>query len=226
MANDVYRYQTRDISGYISQIVRYINHGGHYFYVRGIVPEHKDPDFVAKKLIDRYGISRKRWQRKRRYLKETASIHYLARNRLWVIMLSKGKHKQFYDDHGENVLDIRRTSLKTFGYSIRYTYSEKEKDWKVFVRLDAEEYRKVKSHMLTVCVWETYRERERMEREFRRLPYQSYAPVYQQLLSILKQVNRERRRRGFEQISPLCIRQNRKLGKVFVDGGDERRRAA
>jgi hypothetical protein len=226
MANEDYRYQTRDVPGLISQIVRYVHHGGHYFYLRGLVPEHKDPHFVAEKLINRYGIRRRRWQRKRRHLKETASIHLLMRNRLWVLMLSKGKHKQFYEDHGANVLDIRRTALKVFGYSIRYTHSEIEKTWKVFVRLDAEEYRKVKLHMLACCVWDSLRDKDCMEREFRRLPYQSYSPVYQQLLSILKAVNRQRRRRGFEQISPLCIRQNRKLGTVFVEPDDEKNKAA
>ena len=226
MANEEYQYQTRSVAAFISQIVRYIRHGGHYFYVRCLVPEGKDPEVVATKLIDRYDIRRKRWQRKRRHLKNTASIHYLARNRLFVIMLSRGENKAFYADHGQNVLDIRRTALKAFGYSIRFTFSEIEKDWKVFVRLDAETYRTVKAHMLAVCVWDSYRDKEHMEREFRRLPYQSYAPVYQQLMSILKQVNRERRRRGFAAIDPNCIRKNRTLSKVFVEADEDRNRAA
>ena len=219
MANDEYRYQARDVAGFISQIVRYIRHGGHYFYVRCVVPEGKDPLVVAEKLIARYDVRRKRWQRKRRNLKHTASIHFLAYDRVFVFMLSKGRHARFYDDHGGNVADIRRHALKVFGYSIRFALSEVEKRWKVSVRLDAETYRKVKAHMLTVAAWDSYRDTKRMEREFSRLPYEPYGPVYEQLLSILRQVNRVRRRRGFAPIEAGCIRKYRRLSKVYVESG-------
>ena len=77
-----------------------------------------------------------RWQRKRRHLKETASIHLLQYRELIVIILTKGKHEAFYKDHHSQVQDIRRTALKVFGYSVRYSFSEIEKRQKVFIRLD------------------------------------------------------------------------------------------
>jgi len=212
-----YRYAAASIDGLLSQLVRYITHGGHYFYLRTLVPEKKDPKAVAEKLLDRYDIRRKRWQRKRRNLKDAASIHLLQHNRVLVFMLSKGRHEAFYADHGGNVLDIRRQALKVFGYSIRFAMSAEEKRWKVSVRLDKETYRKVQSHMLTLAVRDSYRSKERLEREFRRLPYQAYKPVYAQLCSIAQQVNRERRRRGFEAISLECIRKERRLRTVFID---------
>jgi hypothetical protein len=107
--------------------------------------------------------------------------------------------------------------LKVFGYSIRYTFSETAKRQKVFVRLDDETRRKVQYHMLTICVWNTYRNKEALEREFRRLPYQPYEPVFAQLASIAKQVNRLRRRRGFDAIGLSCITYKRRLGTVFVE---------
>jgi hypothetical protein len=217
MANEDYRYQARNVAGFISQIVRYIRHGGHYFYVRCVIPEGKDPQAIAEKLIARYDVRRKRWQRKRSNLKHTASIHYLAFGQVFVIMLSKGRHARFYDDHGGNVADIRRHALKVLGYSIRFAFSEVEKRWKVSVRLDAETYRKLKAHMLTIAVWDSYRDKNRLEREFSRLPYEPYGPVYEQLLSILRQVNRVRRRRGFAPVDPSCIRKYRRLSKVFIE---------
>ena len=159
----------------------------------------------------------KRWQRKRRNLKDAASIHLLQHNRLLLLLLSKGRHEAFYADHGKNVLDVRRQALKVFGYSIRYGISAEEKRWKVSVRLDRGTYKELKSHMLTLAVRDTYRSRERMEREFRRLPYQSYEPVYAQLVSIARQVNRERRRRGFDVIDLECIKKKRRLRSVFVE---------
>jgi hypothetical protein len=87
----------------------------------------------------------------------------------------------------------------------------------VFVRLDDETRRKVQYHMLTICVWNTYRNKEALEREFRRLPYQPYEPVFAQLASIARQVNRLRRRRGFDAIDLSCITYKRRLGTVFVE---------
>jgi hypothetical protein len=217
MKTEDYRYEVKSIDGFLSQAVRYIACGGHYFYIRVKVPDGKDPNAIAEKLLDRYDIRKKRWQRKRRHLKETASIHLLQFQEVIVIMLTKGEHKAFYDDHQSQVRDIRRTALKAFGYSIRYTLSELEKRHKVFIRLDAETNRKVKAHMLTICVWNAYRDSETLEREFRRLPYQAYEPVFAQLLTIARQVNRARRRRGFDAIDLDCITWKRRLGTVFVE---------
>lgn len=221
MAAEQYDYETKNIDGFLDQLVRYIRRGGHYFYIRCVVPEGKDPRAVAEKLLTRYGIRRKRWQRKRRYLKDAASIHLLLYGQVLVIMLSKGRHEAFYADHGNSVHDIRRTALKVFGYSVRFSFSEAEKRDKVSIRLDAETYRKVKAHMLTIAVWDSYRDKARLEREFWRLPYQVFDPVHAQLISIGREVSRERRRRGFEQIDLGCIRNRRRLGSVFVERAEE-----
>jgi hypothetical protein len=217
MTKQEYHYEAKSVDGFLSQAVRYIACGGHYFYIRVRVPDGKDPRAVAEKLLDRYDIRKKRWQRKRRHLKETASIHLLLYQELIVIMLTKGRHEAFYADHQSQVQDIRRTALKVFGYSIRYTFSENEKRHKVFIRLDAETYRQVKAHMLTIGLWNSYRDKGALEREFRRLPYQPYEPVFAQLASIARQVNRERRRRGFDAIDLACITYKRRLGTVFVE---------
>ena len=217
MGSEDYRYEVKSIDGFLAQASRYIANGGHYFYIRVRVPEGKDPSKVAEKLLDRYDIRKKRWQRKRRRLKQTASIHLLQYRELIVIMLTKGEHKAFYADHSKQVQDIRRSALKALGYSIRYTFSEIEKRQKVFIRLDAETNRKVLAHMLCICVWNTYRDKTALEREFHRLPYQPYEPVYAQLCIILRRVNRARRRRGFDAIDQACIRKKRRLRAVFVE---------
>jgi len=213
-----YQVEARDIGSFLGQVVRYVS-SGHYFYIRCVIPEQKDPRAVDEKLVNLYDIARKNWQRKRRYLRDRAGIHYLRYGRLFVVMLSKGRHDAFYRDHGSQVSDIRRTALKALGYSVRYTYSQTDRRQKVFVRLDRKTYRELRCHMLSLCTWECFRDRKRMEREFKRLDFEFYSPVYQQVYSVLKTVNCARRRRGFEPIGYQCIPHWIRVSKVFV--GDE-----
>jgi len=56
-----------------------------------------------------------------------------------------------------------------------------------------------------------------LEREFFRLPYQPFEPVFKQLLSILKAVNRQRRKRGFAMLPVTCLRNKLRLGQVFLE---------
>lgn len=212
-----YKVEARDVGTFLGQVVRYVS-SGHYFYIRCVIPDRKDPRAVDAKLIGLYDIARNNWQRKRRYLRDRAGVHYLRCGRLFVVMLTKGRHDAFYRDHANQVCDIRRTALKAFGYSIRYTYSQTEHRQRVFVRLDRKTYRELKSHMLSICTWECFRDRERMEREFSRLELEFSSPVYQQVYSVLKAVNRARRRRGFEPIGHQCITHWVTVSKVFVDG--------
>ena len=217
MSSQLYRYEAKNIDGFLSQLVRYIANGGHYFYLRVRVPDGKDPNAIAEKLLDRYEIRKSRWQRKRRYLKDTASIHLLLYRELIVIILTKGKHEKFYQDHHSQVRDIRRTALKVFGYSVRYSFSELEQRMKVSIRLDEQTRRKLEAHMLTVATWDCYRDQAALERDFKRLPYQPYEPVFAQLVAIAKKVNKVRRQRGFDAIDLACIKNKRRLGTVFAE---------
>ena len=216
----VYPCVARSAAGFISQIVKYVQ-SGHYFYVRCLVPERKSSEHIDQKILDLYDISRPRWRRERRNLKGSAGIHYLRYQNLFVILVSKGRHDDFYRDHGDAALDIRRTALKVFGYQIRHTYSRLEQRYRVFVRLDKEAEATLRSHLLTICTWETYREKLRIEREFQRLHWQPYGPVYQQLYRIWKRVNRRRKAAGMELLHVSCIPKFRRLDKVFGnDNGD------
>jgi len=216
MDRNEYRCEAATVAGFLAQIVRYVS-SGHYFYIRLLIPKHKDPQAVDEKLIRLYDIARPRWRRERRRLKRSAGIHYLRHDHLAVIMLTKGRHDDFYRDHGNSVADIRRQALKAFGYSIRYSLSAADRRMKVFVRLDDARYRKLKNHLLTLATWESFRPAERLEHEFRRLPVQVYGPVFEQLMAILKQVNRARRGRGFSPASPGCLPCKVRPTKVFAD---------
>jgi len=204
MDRRIYRHEAASIDGFVAQVVRYVS-SGHYFYVRMIIPPHKDPKAVDEKLLRLYDIARPSWRRERRRLKKSAGIHYLRYDRLAVIMLSKGRHDAFYADHSQSVADIRRKSLKVFGYSIRNGHSATDKRDKVFVRLDDAKFRELRSHFITIATWESFRDPARLESQFSGLQLQAYRPVFGQLFVIAKNVNRERRRRGFDPISLDCL---------------------
>ena len=215
-----YPCEAKSIDAFLAQLVRYVA-SGHWFYVRCRIPAGKNPQRVDEKLLRLYDIRRPRWQRKRRHLKDNAGIHYLRYDRLFVILLTKGQHETFYRDHGPSVLDIRRTALKAFGYSIRWSFSEAEKRSRASVRLDKETYRDVKGHMLAICLWPCYRSPEAMEHEFRRLPYQLYGPVREQLYRIARAVNRRRRRAGLPSIDYDCISSKMRVTTVFAGHDSE-----
>ena len=209
----------RNVNAFVRQVVRYVN-SGHYFFVRCLMKDRKNqirPEEVDELMIKKYGIARKRWQRKRRHLKEKAGIHYIRFGRLYVLMLSKGKHEAFYRDHGNSKLDIRRKSMEVFSYSIKHSYSVREKREKVFVRLNDQERVRLTQHMLTIGVWDSFRDPEKLEREFKRLPYDGYDPVHEQLVALAVKVNRARRKRGFAPIELGCINRFVQIQRIYVD---------
>jgi len=212
-----YPCEAKSIDAFLAQVVRYVS-SGHYFYIRCLIPEHKVPRAVDEKILSLYDIRRSRWQRKRRQLKASAGIHYLRYDRLFVVMLTKGRHDVFYRDHGSCALDIRRTALKVFGYSVRWGFSEAQQRHRVSVRLDKATYTRLKTHMLTICRWPAYRDREAMEREFRGLPYQLYGPVREQLYTVARAVNRARRRAGISEIDYDCLGNKMRVTRVFCQG--------
>ncbi len=213
-----YRYEARNVDAFLSQLIRYVS-SGHYFYITGRISDRKEPAVVDAKLIALYNIAKPRWARARRRLRGTAGIHYLRHDRFFVLIATHGQH-QFFDDHARNFIDIRRNGLHFAGYSVRYTYSEREKRWKVFVRLNRDTYRNLRAQMLGLAVRPSYRSATIFEEEFSRLNWQPYEPVRRQLLAIVKAVNRRRRHARYPFVSPSCLPYMRRVGNVFVENDD------
>ncbi len=214
-----YQCEAKTLDGFLAQLVRYVA-SGHYFYVTGVIPERKEPAQVDAKLTQLYGIGKPKWQRARRRLGEQAGMHYLRHDRFFVLIATHGRH-QIFSDHEKNIRDIRRTALKVRGYSIRYSFSEVDKRWKVFVRLDKDTYRSVRSYLLDLAARPSYRETAKLAAEFERLPFQGYGPVRAQLLAILKAVNRRRRYAGYGQLPTDIVPRMRPVRRVFVEPPSE-----
>ncbi len=51
-----YRYLTTSLEGFVQQLACNILPHGYWFYVRGSIPDGKDPLSIDAKLLDRYGL--------------------------------------------------------------------------------------------------------------------------------------------------------------------------
>lgn len=214
-----YQCEAKTLDGFLAQLVRYVA-SGHYFYVTGVIPTRKELAQVDAKLTRLYGIGKPKWERARRRLGDQAGIHYLRYGRFFVLIATHGRH-QVFCDHAKNMCDIRRTALKVRGYSVRYTFSEVDNRWKVFVRLDKETYRSIRAYLLDLAVRPSYEDTTKLVVEIQGLPFQGYGPIRGQMAAIIKAVNRCRRRAGYGQLPTDIVPRMRPVRRVFFDGPDE-----
>ena len=199
----------------MEQVIRYVG-TGHFFYVTGCIPDKKPAASIDEKLLQRFEIAMPRWQRSRRKRSGIASVHYLRFESFFILLATHGHHR-FYEEHTqEQIQDCRRIGIKFEGYSIRHGYSTHTSKWHTLVRLDSETYKNLTAYMLDHA---KRRSKEYLEDLFRSVWFQPYRPVREQLLAILRKVNRERKQVGFEQLDwKLAIPTKRKTRRVFRKG--------
>mgnify|MGYP001247312489 CR=1 FL=1 len=211
MASWEYRYIAVSIDGFVEQLVRYVN-TGHYFYVSGRIPDGKTPESIDAKLIQRYGVDRKRWERSRRKQAGFSSVHYLRYEQQFILVATHGQH-EFFDAHSDDQLrDCRRVGIRFGGYSIRRHACGRTGKWHTLVRIDKPTVTALKAYLLELAV---RRSREQLEDEFRSICFQPYRPVREQLLSILRAVNRKRKAAGLPAINYRCVSARRRITKPF-----------
>jgi hypothetical protein len=211
----MYRCEATSIAGFVQQLaVGYVQHG-HWFYVTGEVPSHKDPRAVDEKLIERYGLNVSKWARARSRKAGRASVHYIRHERFFVLIATRGEH-EFYSLESD-IRDICREPVKFAGYSIGY-HRGVDRKWHVSVRIAPEEYLRLKAYMLHLA---RHRSSEKIVAEFQRVPFEPYAPVRRQMLNILRAVNRARTLAGFEQVPYSVLRLRRRVYRVFGESNEE-----
>jgi len=186
--------------------------------VTGKIPERKCPLAVDAKLIDRYEIAISKWSRARRKQSGGANVQYIRYGRFFVLIATRGDHRFFEDE--STFRDIRRDSLSFAGYSIGYKLGADRK-WHVSVRIHPAEYLKLKAYFLDLA---THRSAEKVSAEFQRIPFEPYAPVRRQFLNILRAVNRERKKAGFEPVLVEALRLRRRILRPFGTGQINERR--
>ena len=84
--------------------------------------------------------------------------------------------------------------------------------WRVRVQIGQEPFRDLKAYFLDIAARRTV---QQLGREFYNLPYQPYAPVRQQLLNLLRLVNKDRKAAGLDPVSPKVLRYQRNIVRPF-----------
>ncbi|MBV8399543.1 MAG: hypothetical protein JOZ17_12495 [Acetobacteraceae bacterium] len=201
----MYRCEATSVEGFVQQLaVSYLGNG-YWFYVVGEIPEGKDPRRVDEKLVTRYQIDLSKWARARRKRAGLANLQYLRYGRLFVLLATHGAHA-FFEEEASSIRDARKTPIRFRGYSISYRNGHPH------VRIEQEEYKRLKAYFLELAL---HRSAERLGSELARLPFEPYAPVRVQLLAVLRSINRERRRAGFEPVPNTCFRFVRRVCQPF-----------
>jgi hypothetical protein len=218
-----YRCEATTVEGFVQQLACcYLPHG-YWFYVSGWVPAGKDPRAVDQKLLEKYGIAISRQARARRKLAGLANLHYLRRERFFVLLATHGKHS-FFEEEGERVRDIRRLPLHFAAYSVTYRPgqfkprtgadgpAEPDDKWHARVQIAREEYGELKAYFLEKAVRTPA---ETLGRELYTVPFEPYARVRQQLLNVLRLVNDARKAAGREPLPGTVLRYRRRIVRPF-----------
>jgi len=218
-----YHCEATSSAGFVQQLAScYLPHG-YWFYVPGCIPKNKDPRLVDQKLLDKYDITLSRSSRARRKRAGIANIHYLRYQCFFVLLATHGHHP-FYDEEAGNIQDVRRVPIKFDGYSISVKkggYRRKpspecpasaDDKWRVRVQIGREPYRDLTAYFLDVAL---VRSVEQLSSELFNLRYEPYAPVRQQVLNILRRVNKARKAGGLAPVSPEVLRYQRNIVRPF-----------
>lgn len=209
-----YRCVATSPEGFVAQLVNYITHG-FTFYVTGEVPAGKDPAKVDHSIIENYGLEASRHEKSRRKRAGQAGVHYLRLENFFVILATHGKGRFFEREKG--VRDVREDPIKFRGYSIALRFDNAQKregkrKLRGSVRIHADEYVRLKAHALELA---KHRSVGEVGSFLWNIPFEPYAPVRQQLLNILRAVNRAREAARFPEVPLRSVRMKRRLVSAF-----------
>jgi hypothetical protein len=200
-----YRCEATSVAGFVQQLgVAYVGRG-YFFYVRGEIPEKKDPQVVDGNIIEKYGIAIGKTARARRKASGFANLQYLRYERSFLLLATHGKHP-FFHKEGSLIRDARKEPIKFGGYAVSFRGGHPH------VRIEQCQYLELKAYFGEIAV---HRKAAKIEGSFKSLPFEPYAPVRSQLFGILREVNRRRKLAGFVLVSSNCIRVRRRVVRPF-----------
>jgi len=204
-----YRCVATSLEGLVQQLaVSYVSRG-YWHYTTGQISPSKNPREVDEKLIQKYDITPKKWERARRKQQGKANLQYIRFGRFFVLLASEGQHI-FKERERDQIRDARRNAIKFGGYQIAYRNKH------VQVRIDDDTYQQLKAYYTELAF---RRRKETLIEQFYAFPFEPYAPIRRQAFNILRQVNRVRKTAGYEQLPSSCIWLKRRIVKPFDDPG-------
>lgn len=199
----MYRCETTSIEGFVQKVaVDYVRRG-YFFFSAGRIPAGKDAGAIDAKLLAKYRIDGSKKERARRKQNRQANMQYIRHENFFVLLATHGSHDFF---ESEDFQDARRTPIRYAGYSISF------RNGRVCVRIEVEEYKRLKAYMAGLAC---RRSAASLAEEFRRIPFLPYAPVRQQLLQIWRAVNRARLIAGYARLPVDVVPWKRAVVKPF-----------
>ena len=193
-----YKCEAVSRAAFIQQFaISYVQHG-YWFYVKGTIPDRKDPIKTDQKIIGQYQIGISKWARARRKQSGKANLQYLRYQNFFVIVATKGRNEFFEKEN--QVKDIRKTPLKFAGYSIGYRFGQGR--FHASVRLELSRYKDLKAYFESRACHLSI---DNLMREFQSLKLLGYAPVRWQMFNILRAVNRKRDLMGYEHVPKEAV---------------------
>ncbi len=207
-------------------LVRYVaanlfSHG-YRWYVTGYIPEHKDPHRVDEAILDKYNLRITKWERARRKRVGWASVRYLRTGRFFLLIATDGAHP-FRTAETATIKDARRTPLVIDGYSMsiqKQIAGSGRGLWRPSIRIKRDTYLQLRAYFLELAV---HRSEDRLRRELWNIPFEPYQPVVRQLHSLLRVVNKARKRARYSQIDYEVFRYRMKPIQVFATQDEEER---
>jgi hypothetical protein len=210
----------------VAILVNLISKGYRYYFV-GTIDDPAKRSVRDSRMLDYYEADLPKWTRERRRQRGDANFRYLRFDDWFAVLATEGKAERFWQEDRHRIRDVRNTPIRFKGYSISYRQGgwkdrklwadplvrERDMKWHVRVQLDAETYAGVKAYFLNIA---THRQADFLAGEFLDLQFQPYRPVREQLLAVLRAVNRERHMAGYQRIPYSVIRFKRRIERPFV----------
>jgi len=213
--------EVRSLTALVKQIAVHTIRWGYWWYVSGIIPDHKNSRDIDRRLMDKYAANLPESSRYRRKQQGFANVRYYRLGRRFFLFTTLG-HSPIWEAEQANLRCIRKpprdwekrtgytgvfpyAPLQVGGYTISYKpggrtkKGEVDPKWHSHVELAPETYRNMKATFMELA---TRRSASQLGLMFYELGYEPYKPLLRQLYSIHKQVNQRRRRSGIKDAVP------------------------
>jgi hypothetical protein len=161
---------------------------GYYRYAVRTIPSGKDLPAIDEKLRRTYHITSCRTTRTRMRRRGLSTVQYLRLGQTFVLLATAGHHEAF--DRLRSY-DIRQSPLHLGRYSIGISRGS------VHIKVTRRVWRRVKRLIRR----RELRPHEEVERLIKTLPFYNFPGVTQQKRTLLRQVNRRRKRAGLPKVN-------------------------
>lgn len=115
-------FEAKSANAFVQHLSVRLIGNGYCFYVQGEIPDHKDPEKVDQKFVERYGVGVSKWVQFRRKERGEAKVRYLRFKQHFILVATEAAAVQnhpFFVSERALIKDARLAAFECFGYSIR-----------------------------------------------------------------------------------------------------------